>query len=77
MHHLDQEEISTFETDSFTLVDVNLNYKVGLAKGLVWDVFVRGSNLADEDARRATSFRAAFVPLAGASFHVGVRGSFN
>jgi len=77
IYHAEQDDVSTFETDDFTLLDASVSYQFGLSNGLLWDVFLRGSNLLDEDARRATSFRAAFVPLPGASFHVGVRTRFN
>ena len=59
------------------MLDANFIVRVGESEGFAWDIFVKGTNLLDEDARRATSFRAAFVPLPGASFHLGVRGNFN
>ena len=39
-------------------------------------VFLRGKNLADEEARRSTSFLAAFAPLPGRSLEAGVRLEF-
>ena len=77
IYHSDQNDLSTFETDNFTMLNANVTYQLKQSNGLLWDLFVRGSNLLDEDARRSTSFRAAFVPLLGASFHLGVRTRFN
>ena len=77
IYHAEQDDISTFQTDSFTMLNVGAALKLGDDGPLTWDLFVKGSNLLDEDARRSTSFRAAFVPLPGASLHAGVRASFN
>jgi len=77
IYHAEQDDISTFETDSFTMIDANLIFSMGQSEGFAWDIFLKGTNLLDEDARRSTSFRAAFVPLPGASLHLGLRGRFN
>ena len=39
-------------------------------------VFLRGTNLADEDARRHTSPLKDIVPLPGRSMHLGLRLDF-
>ena len=77
IYHAEQDETSTFETDDFTMLNVNVAFHLGQASGFAWDLFAKGTNLLDEDARRSTSFRAAFVPLPGASFHLGMRARFN
>jgi iron complex outermembrane receptor protein len=41
-----------------------------------WEVFARGKNLLDEEARKSTSFIAAFAPLPGVSIAAGFRGRF-
>ena len=77
IHHAEQNDVSSFQTDSFTMVNANVVLHLNDTGPMNWDVFMRGSNLLDEDARRSTSFRAAFVPLPGASLQLGVRARFN
>ena len=77
IYHAEQDDISTFATDDFTMLNVNVAFHLGQSNGFAWDLFAKGTNLLDEDARRSTSFRAAFVPLPGASFHLGMRARFN
>lgn len=77
IYHAQQDDVSTFQTDEFTMLNASVAFKLDWSGGLNWDVFARGTNLLDEDARRSTSFRAAFVPLPGASFHLGLRARFN
>ena len=40
---------------------------------LDWELFFRGTNLLDEEARAATSFVAAFSQLPGRNFSAGAR----
>lgn len=72
IHHARQGDISSFNTDSFTMVNLNALYRLpGSLKN--WEVFARATNLADENARRSTSFLAANAPLPGRSAHFGLR----
>jgi len=75
IYHAEQDDISTFNTDAFTLLSVDLVYTQAFA-GADWQVFVRGTNLADEEARRSTSFLAAFAPLPGRALQGGLRVAF-
>ncbi len=77
IYHARQEDISSFQTDDFMMINANVVLHLNDRGPLVWDVFMRGTNLLDEDARRSTSFRAAFVPLPGASLQAGIRARFN
>ncbi len=77
VYHAEQHDISSFQTRDFTMLNANVVLHLQTQGPLVWDVFMRGTNLLDEDARRSTSFRAAFVPLPGASLHAGIRARFN
>jgi len=77
IYHAKQNDISSFQTDDFTMLNANVVFHLNDQGPLVWDVFMRGTNLLDEDARRSTSFRAAFVPMPGASLHAGLRARFN
>ncbi|MEO1594379.1 MAG: TonB-dependent receptor [Pseudomonadota bacterium] len=74
--HAEQDNVSSFQTDSFTMVNADVLWNIE-SNQLSWDLFLRASNLLDEDARRAPSFRAAFVPLPGINFQAGVRLRFN
>lgn len=60
-------------TDSFTMIDAEISYR--FADPDVF-VFLNGSNLTDEDARRHTSALKDMVPLPGRSISAGVRFSF-
>jgi iron complex outermembrane receptor protein len=73
--HARQDRVSSFATDAFTLVNASLirEFESG---PLAWQLFLRGTNLADEDARRSASFLAAFVPLPGRSLEAGFRTRF-
>lgn len=70
--HAEQDNISSFNTDSYTMVDLSAIYHLSVAETKL-DVFLRGSNLLDEAARRSTSFLAAYAPLPGRSLHAGAR----
>jgi iron complex outermembrane receptor protein len=59
-------------TDSYTLVDFEVTYRWERWKPGVL-LFVKGSNLLDEEARRHSSPLKDYVPLPGRSFLVGVR----
>jgi iron complex outermembrane recepter protein len=62
-------------TDSYTMVDVDVSYRLP-GDGAETLLFVRGSNLLDEEARRHSSPLKDFAPLPGRSFGAGVRVSF-
>lgn len=70
--HSEQDNISSFHTDSYTMVDASAVYHLPVAATEL-DLFLRASNLLDEPARRSTSFLAAYAPLPGRSFHAGAR----
>jgi iron complex outermembrane receptor protein len=58
-------------TDSYVLLNLNLGYRLALQPATV-DLFLRGTNLLDQDVRIATSTLKDVAPLPGA----GVRGGF-
>ncbi|MEX2496034.1 MAG: TonB-dependent receptor [Woeseia sp.] len=60
-------------TDSYALVGADLSYALE-EQGLF--LFIRGTNLTDEDARQHSSPLKDSVPLPGRSFHVGLRYDF-
>ena len=75
IYHSEQEKTASGElpTDSYTLVNAELSYTWQNPDVLL---FVRGTNLGDEDARRHTSPLKEFVPLPGRSMQVGLRVDF-
>jgi iron complex outermembrane recepter protein len=69
-----QDDVITNElpTDAYTLVNVDVSYRLPLGKKSAL-LFVRGTNLLDEDARLATSPLKDIAPLPGRSVHFGIR----
>jgi len=73
----DQDDIAADETatDGGTLVGAELSYRwEAWQPGLL--VFLRGSNLFDEELRRHSSPLKDYLPLPGASVLLGVRAGF-
>lgn len=63
------------DTDGYTLLGAYVSYR--LVHGRVaYDLFARGSNLTDEEARMSTSFLKDIAPLPGRSVTLGLRASF-
>lgn len=72
----DQTRTGAFETptDGYAMVNADVGWAVTENHGL--HLFVRGTNLLDEDARRSTSLVKDVAPLPGRSLAVGFRASF-
>ena len=75
IHHGEQNDVSSFATDNFTLVNVNYVRRFNAFK-TDWEVFGRINNLTDAEARRSASFLAAFAPLPGRTLTLGFRARF-
>jgi iron complex outermembrane receptor protein len=73
----EQDRVATTEseTDGYTLVNASAGYRLTLGR-LTYDLFVRGSNLGDEEIRLHTSFLKDVAPLPGRNVTVGLRTSF-
>ncbi len=71
----DQKSVASNElpTDGYTLLNANLSYTFE-DSGVY--LFLRGSNLLDEDIRQHTSPLKDLVPLPGRSVHIGLRYEF-
>jgi iron complex outermembrane receptor protein len=71
----EQDRVAEFElpTAAYTMIDAEVSYRVE-AQGLL--VFLRGTNLGDEDARRHTSPLKDLIPLPGRSLVAGLRWDF-
>jgi iron complex outermembrane recepter protein len=63
------------ETDGYTRVDAHFNYHLNLAGGDTM-LFVRATNLLDDEIRHSTSFLREVAPEASRSLTVGARYSF-
>ena len=74
----DQDEIAELETDTdgYTMVNIHAGYTVPLGNESSVTFFARGTNLADEEARRHTSFVKDLAPLPGISGLFGIRASY-
>lgn len=70
-----QNDIAPLETPTsgYNMLSADLSYKFNVETLRDAQVFVRGRNLLDEEARRATSFIKDEVPLPGASVIVGFK----
>ncbi|MCP4002491.1 MAG: TonB-dependent receptor [Gammaproteobacteria bacterium] len=75
IYNAKQSDISSFQTNDYTMVNMSFTYNLDFARS-DWQLFLRGTNLADETARKSTSFLAAYAPLPGRSLHAGFRASF-
>lgn len=63
------------DTAGYQLLDAYLGYQF-VAGPVIYDLFLRGSNLTDEDARLHTSFLKDIAPLPGRSLTLGLRATF-
>jgi iron complex outermembrane receptor protein len=73
-----QRDIASFETltDGYTLVNADFRWRLERAGGTEVEVFVTGSNLADAEARKHTSFVKDLAPLPGRNYAFGFRSRF-
>jgi iron complex outermembrane receptor protein len=71
---LSQDNVSNNElpTEGYTLLDVDVSYRMPLGKVQAL-LFVRATNLLDEDARLATSPLKDIAPLPGRALQAGIR----
>jgi iron complex outermembrane receptor protein len=71
----DRVAVNELPTDEYTLVDVDVSYRMPAA-GTSMLLFLRGQNLLDEEARRHTSPLKDVAPLPGRGAAAGVRLEF-
>lgn len=76
-YYYKQDKVADNElpSEGFTLVDLDASYRLPLASTSVL-LFVKGSNLLDEDARQHASPLKDIAPLPGRSLHIGARAEF-
>lgn len=72
-----QDRIDSTETTTagYTLLNASIAYGLTTTRA-TWEVFVRGENLTDREARVHQSFLKEFAPLPGRGVTVGTRLSF-
>lgn len=77
IHHAAQNRLAPNElaTDSYVLVNADTSLRIDGAWG-EWFLFLRGTNLLDEEARQHTSSLKDIVPLPGRALNAGVRLTF-
>ena len=74
----DQDEVAAFEevTAGYTMLGADFSWLLPSRGSGNLSLFLRGTNLLDEDARRHTSLVKEIAPLPGRNFSVGFRGDF-
>lgn len=76
-HMFKQDEVGEREsaTDGYTLVDINASYFTQVLD-METEVFLRGRNLLNEEARVHTSFLKDLAPVQGRAVELGIRLNF-
>ena len=74
----DQKKAAAFEepTKGYTMINADISTSIRISGGMELELFLKGTNLADEDARKHTSFVKDTVPLPGRNFSAGWRTRF-
>jgi iron complex outermembrane receptor protein len=74
----DQDDIAAFEeeTPGYFMVNADLRWRLVGFTGAELELFVNGSNLSDEEARKHTSFVKDVAPLPGRNYALGIRSRF-
>jgi iron complex outermembrane recepter protein len=78
LRYADQDRVAANETptDGYALLSADFRWLFATTGGMNLEVFVNGSNLTDEEARKHTSFVKDLAPLPGRNYAVGVRSRF-
>lgn len=76
-YYTKQEDVAEYErpTDSYNLLNADVSHRLDMGATELF-IFLRGTNLLDEEARLATSPLKDQVPLPGRSLSAGVRVTF-
>lgn len=74
-----QSDVAEFEsaTSSWSDLSASLSWRPANAEGADWELFIKGSNLLDEEIRNHASFLKDQAPHAGRNFVLGARMYFN
>ena len=73
-----QSRVSQFElpTESYNLLDLGLSYKFNLKEKRFVELFLKGTNLANDEARVHNSFLKDQAPLRGRAIFTGITANF-
>ena len=76
-HSFKQDRVAANEllTSGYTLTNTMLNYRFK-TPSVNWDVYIKGNNLFNQEARMHTSFLKELAPLPGRGLMMGIRGNF-
>jgi iron complex outermembrane receptor protein len=74
----DQDDVAPFETETpgYMLLNADLRWRFGAARGAEFELFANATNLGNEEARKHTSFVKDIAPLPGRNYALGVRSRF-
>ena len=75
MHQNRVAELET-TTPGYTLLNVDMSYRITKTKTNGIRIFLQGKNLLNEEMRLHNSFLKSFAPLPGRALVVGIRGEF-
>ncbi|MEK7843546.1 MAG: TonB-dependent receptor, partial [Pseudomonadota bacterium] len=75
MHQNRVAELET-TTPGYTLLNVDMSYRITKTKANGIRIFLQGKNLLNEEMRLHNSFLKSFAPLPGRALVVGFRGEF-
>ncbi len=75
MHQNRVAELET-TTPGYTLLNVDMSYRITKTKANGIRIFLQGKNLLNEEMRVHNSFLKSFAPLPGRALVVGIRGEF-
>ncbi len=72
-----QDRVSEFETETggYTFLNASLDYTFSTG-GTMWNAYLRGTNLTNEEARNHSSFLKEVAPLPGRGVLVGLKLTF-
>lgn len=73
-----QDRTADFElpTDDYSLLNAGVAYQLPIDDKNTYELYARGTNLTDEEARVHTSFLKDVAPLRGRAFFAGIKVSF-
>jgi iron complex outermembrane recepter protein len=74
----EQDEVAPFEeeTAGYLLMSADVRWRLLGLSGMELELFMNGSNLGDEEARKHTSFVKDVAPLPGRNYTLGIRSRF-
>lgn len=77
-HVMRQNRVAELETSTpgYTLVNVDVSYRIKETKSNGIKIFLQGKNLLNEEMRVHTSYLKNFAPLPGIAAVIGLRGEF-